>query len=131
MTEVNGRLNGWQGIQGYDWGVSRLGRTPATLVTLPESIAFQGAYGAGMNEIRDMIVALAVSRQSDRAAIDNLSAYVAGSGTKSIRARLEDNTYTWTSCDVVTVDSVDFPDLTIGDVPYLAAFFHLHVVGHG
>lgn len=131
MTEINGRLHLWQGVTGYDWAAPRIAKTPASLVTLPANVDLLQAYQNGMVRVRDMIVILAVSRASERGAIDTLSAYCATSGVKSLPARLEDRTYTWTTCDTVTVVSIDFPDLTIGDTPYLAAAFHLDITGHG
>jgi hypothetical protein len=129
MAEVSGRLDSWQGVHAYPWAVPRIGALPAALVTLPDRIEYDQTFGRGLDRMRDLTVMLLVGRASERAALDNLAAYCDGSGTKSVKARLE--SFAWTTCDVLTVTSVDFPDASVGDVAYLAAQFHLDIAGHG
>ncbi|NIL64942.1 hypothetical protein HCB39_28850 [Salinispora arenicola] len=67
-------------------------------------------------------------RPTDRSTLDKLTAYAAG-GASGVKAAIEAHAYT--SCDVVTVDSVDVDDVTYAGIDYLAAVFNLNIVGQG
>lgn len=101
---------------------------PAAVVTYPERIDFDHAYGRGMDRI-DLPVVLTVGKASDRTARDRLAAYCDGSGADSVKAVLESGTYT--EFDTVRVTGVEFDVVTIGGVDYLAALFALDITGEG
>jgi hypothetical protein len=70
-----------------------------------------------------------VAKPEQRAARKALAAYAAGSGPRSVKAAIEAHTYT--SCDTVRVTSADFTTATYAGTEYLAAIFHLDIVGRG
>lgn len=110
------------------WGVEEV-HPPAALVTLPERVDFDETYGRGKDRYPDLQVVVLIGAPEERASLKALAAYVAGSGAKSVKAVLE--AYAWTTCDSVRVASCDFPRATYAGTPYLAAAFHLDIIGRG
>lgn len=115
------------GLRVTKWGAQV--QVPAALVTLPERIDYHQTYGAGSTRIVDMMVLVLASKPDTRTAVSTLLPYAAETGAKSIKAVLE--AYAWTALDVMTVTSVDFDVVTYEGTPYLAAMFHLDIVGKG
>lgn len=114
------------GLRVQQWGAKTV-NPPAAVITLPESMAFHYQYGPDSAEIRDLMVIVLVGRAESRAALGNLMDYVRQYGPKSVKAALED--FAYTTLDSLTVNSVEFDAVTYGDVPYLGAVFHTHIVG--
>ncbi len=102
---------------------------PAGYVSYPKSIDFDETYGRGEDRFTDLPMVLLAGKATDRAARDTVAAWAAGSGPQSVKARME--AHTWTSCDDLTVTSVEFDVETIAGVPYLAVMFKATVVGPG
>lgn len=101
---------------------------PAAFVSYPEEIEFDGTYARGMDKMT-MAVMVAVGKYTDRGTRDLISAYVNGSGTKSVKAVLEAGTYT--AFEVVVVRSVKFDVIQNAGTDYLAAEFTLEITGSG
>jgi hypothetical protein len=126
--ELRTALQTIAGLRCPPWGVEEV-QPPAAVVTLPESVDFDETYGRGKDRYPDLQVVVLVGVPEERASRKTLAKYVAGSGAKSVKAVLE--AYTWTTCEVVTVLRVDFPRATYAGTPYLAAAFHLEIIGKG
>lgn len=126
--EIRTALGGITGLRVPVWGVGEV-QAPAAVVTLPESVDFDETYGRGKDRYPDLQVVVLVGSPEERASIKALAKYVAGSGAKSIKAVLE--AYTWTTCESVRVTGADFPRATFAGTPYLAAAFHLDIIGKG
>lgn len=127
--EIRTALATITGLRIVPWGVNQA-QPPAALVGLPEQVDFDDTYGRGKDLYPDLPVVVLVGAPEQRASIINLSAYVAGSGAKSVKQKLE--AYVWTTCDNVTVESCEFdPNATFAGTPYLAAIFHLKILGRG
>lgn len=104
---------------------------PAALTGWPDRLEYVQTYGRGQSHVPDLPVLMVVGRASERAAAAALGAYVAETGTNSIPAKLEGRAGSWTTCDVVTVSWVGFPAVSLAGVDYLAAEFHLDIIGKG
>jgi hypothetical protein len=102
---------------------------PAGYVSYPQSIDFDETYGRGEDRFTDLPLVLLAGKATDRAARDTVTAWVAGDGPKSVKARME--AHAWESCDDLTVTSCEFDVEMIAGVPYLAAMFKATVVGAG
>jgi hypothetical protein len=126
--ELRSALATIAGLRTPPWGVGEV-QVPAAVVTLPERVDFDETYGRGKDRYPDLQVVVLVGAPEERASIKTLAKYVAGSGPKSVKAVLE--AFTWTTCDSVTVTSADFPRATYAGTPYLAAAFHLDIIGKG
>jgi hypothetical protein len=126
--ELRTALGTIAGLRTPPWGVEAV-QAPAALVTLPERVDFDETYGRGKDRYPDLEVVILVGAPEQRASIKALAAYVAGSGAKSVKAVLE--AYAWTTCDSVRVVFADFPRATYAGTPYLAAAFHLDIIGRG
>jgi hypothetical protein len=128
MTEIDTALDTIAGLRSYPWAQGSIS-PPAAVQLLPDEIDYHGTYGAGQMVIKDHVIVLMIGRSSDRAATKLISDYVAPTGVKSIKAKLE--TYAYTTCDVVNVDRVEFDTVTVGTGNYLAALFHTTITGTG
>lgn len=126
--EIATRLNGYGGLRAFAFTPGPP-PVPCALVMWPTTVEYVQTYQRGQSRLRDLSVVVCVGAGSQRAASTLLAAYVSEAGTKSVPNRLE--TFTWTSCDVLTVTSCTFPDLEIAGVPVLAAEFHLDITGKG
>jgi hypothetical protein len=127
--EIRTALGTITGLRAPAWGVKRV-EAPAALVALPERIVFDETYGRGKDHYPDVSVVLLIGSAEERAAIKNMAPFVAGSGAKSIKAALE--AYAWTTLESLTVEWCEFePSMTFAGTPYLAAIFHLKIIGKG
>lgn len=127
MTEVADRLKTITGLRVFDHPVDTV-NPPTAIVSLPE-ITFDLTYGRGTDRY-ELPVVLAIGKIVDRAARANVAPYVAGDGAKSFKAKLDDAT-PYTSCDSVTVRTVEFDTYSWGSVEYLVAVFLLDIIGDG
>ncbi len=126
--EIRSALGTITGLRRPPWGVGEV-QVPAALVTLPERVSFDETYGRGKDAYDNLEVVVLVGQADERAAIKQLAKYVAGAGAQSVKQALE--SWTWTTCETVTVTHADFPRATYAGTPYLAAAFHLDIIGKG
>lgn len=127
MEEVAVRLRAITGLKVFGYPPDAV-TAPAAIVTYPGTILFDGAYQRGMDTMDPSVVAL-VGKVTSRTTRERIGKYCNGSGPESFKAILDAEGYT--TCDVVTVKSVDFDMITMGAVEYLAATFTLEIVGQG
>lgn len=128
-TEIMTALGGISGLRRPPWGVEQV-QAPAALVALPEEIIFDETYGRGKDRYPDLPVVVLVGAPEERASRKALAAYARGSGPRSVKAVLE--AYAWTTCEGVTVKRCEFePGARYAGTPYLAAIFHLDIIGKG
>jgi hypothetical protein len=74
-------------------------------------------------------VIVAVGKVHDRNTRNLVADYCAGAGAKSVKAVVEDGTYT--AFDTVRVVRAELDIVTIGSGDYLAAVFDLDIIGDG
>jgi hypothetical protein len=104
---------------------------PSAIISLPESIVFDGSYGRGMDTMTIEFMIL-VSRNNIRSATKLLSKYAHGTGSHSVKAAVDSSTTNhYTTCDEVTVQSCEFDSVQIAATVYLAAIFTAEIVGSG
>lgn len=132
MTEVDTRLKTIAGLRvsmGYEGTVN----APAAVQYPPERVTFDGTYARGSDDLDDLVVVVFVGRSSNRAALKELAPYLAGSGAKSIKAKLDaTNVAPYAACSDLTVMYAEIDDgARIGGRDYLAALFHCKITGSG
>lgn len=128
-TEIQTQLATITGLRVPPWGAKQP-QPPVALVALPVKVDYDETYGRGKDRYPDLPVVVLVGAAEERASRKKLAEYVAGSGAKSVKAVLEARA--WVACDSVRVASCEFDDTaTYGGGPYLAAIFHLDVIGKG
>ncbi|WP_026254872.1 hypothetical protein [Salinispora arenicola] len=130
MTEIGTALDTIDAVRVYVGVPGRIDvptRGAAAVVPYPTRVTYDSTYARGMDRIEQLVL-LVVGRPTDRSTLDKLTAYASG-GASGVKAAIEAHAYT--SCDVVTVDSVDVDDVTYAGVDYLAAVFNLNIVGQG
>jgi hypothetical protein len=127
--QLNLALGTIAGLRTVPWGVEAL-TPPAALHAFPESIKLR-SVGSGPGapwQIDEWHTAIVTGRADSRSAVKALSAYVRGSGTKSVTRALEDFV-SYTALDGVTVKEVTFDFPEHAGTPYVAAIFHLMISG--
>lgn len=133
MTEVDTRLKAIPGLA-VDMGFpGKLARVPAAVQYPPERIDYDLTYGRGTDQMSDLIVVVFVSRGTNRQALIDITPYLAGSGTKSIKGKLDFSaTAPYASCADFQVVWADLdPTATLAGNNYLAALFHCKITGLG
>lgn len=132
MTEVDTRLRAVPGLRSTAIGADGPVTPPCAVQYLPDRIDFDLTYGRGMDKISDLIVVVFVGRGNLRSAVKAITPYVAGSGTKSIKAALDSATAPYTGCAdfQVIYAEIDYA-ARLGGTDYLAALFHCNFAGSG
>lgn len=101
---------------------------PAAIVSYPDPLDFDLTMGRGSDRASFPVHVL-VGRASDRAARDALVEYMAGAGSRSVKAALEVDGTLGGAADSTRVASVTGVDLDVGGVRYVSATFTVDVVG--
>jgi hypothetical protein len=132
LAELETRLKTITGLR-TSVGFSDKINAPEAVVLPPDTIRFDGTYGRGMDYYDDVQVVLAVGRPNPRSALAAIAPYLAGSGSKSIKAKLDDRPGSgYASCSTVTVERAELDDTAqLGGATFLAAIFHINITGPG
>jgi hypothetical protein len=121
MDAVGVRLLTIAGLRVYDFAADQVA-VPAGIVGLPETIEYDSTFARGSDRVV-IPVHLMVSKVSDRAGRDVLGPYIAGSGSKSVKATL-DGTLGGT-VQTARVMSTTPQTFRVSDVDYLGATFRV------
>ncbi|GAA2355328.1 hypothetical protein Cme02nite_69380 [Catellatospora methionotrophica] len=128
MDELGARLNTISGLRVSDFPPPTV-TPPAGIVSYPDRVEFDATYGRGVDVILDLPIVIVEGKATDRGARDRISAYAAGSGTRSVKQVIESGTYT--SFDEVRVKSAEFDVITIAGIDYISVLFRLDIGGPG
>lgn len=101
---------------------------PAAVIAWPDTYNFDKTMVRGADELIIPVILL-VGRAESLDTRDRMSQYASGSGTSSVKQILEGATFT--SCDSVRVQTVEFSVMTVAGTDYLAGTFNTHVIGKG
>jgi hypothetical protein len=121
MDAIGTRLLTISGLRVYDFSADQVA-VPAGVVGLPETVEYDSTFARGSDRIV-IPVHLMVSKVSDRSGRDALAPYVAGTGTKSIKAAV-DGTLGGT-VQTARVMSATPQTFTVAGVDYLGASFRV------
>lgn len=127
-NELRDALATIDGLSRPEWGVQRI-NPPAAVVALPDEVTYDLVYRRGGDRIADWQLLVLVARPTQPEARRAIAAYADGAGAQSVKAAIEGHTYA--ACDEVTVTRAEFEVVTYAGTEYLAAVFHLDVVGKG
>lgn len=128
MTEVKSLLDPiGKPLRVFDHPITAV-NPPTAIVALPE-ITFDLTYGRGSDRLA-LPVLLIIGTVVDRAARANLAPYIARTGAKSFKARLE-SPDSYSSFDDLRVLTCTFDVVEFGAVEYLGATFMLDIIGDG
>lgn len=130
VQEIADKLGTITGLRSYAYRPGNL-VPPVAFPDLPESITYDRTMVRGSDQIT-LPVNVLVGKAFERAAHEQIWAYVDGSGARSVKATLDtSNTNTYTSCHSVRVESAEFAIFPVGEVAYLAASFNVDIAGSG
>jgi len=126
-AELSTALSTISGLRRPPWGVEKIS-PPAAIIPLPDRITYDfSGYGRGVDRYEDLAVIVLVANPTQRTSRRQVAAYTDGSGAKSVKAAIEAHTYT--ACDTVRVAWAEFDVVKYAGTDYLAAIFHLDIVG--
>lgn len=135
MTEIDTRLKTITGLRVAEFGFPKTVQVPAAVQYPPDRITYDQTYGRGSDGYEDHIVVVFVagSATSNRAGLKAIAPYLAGSGTKSIKAKLDaTGTAPYASCSDLTVVWAELDaGARIAGNDFLAALFHCKIYGAG
>jgi len=103
---------------------------PAAIVEYPTEGTFDETYGRGFDRMNGVVV-VAVGNPTARQTRDLLTKYMDGSGSESVKALLDGDRGSYTSCDAVRVKDWVTDVNTVGGNDYLCAIFNLDIAGRG
>lgn len=125
MDALGVRLATITGLRVYDYSADTAA-VPAAIVGLPSQITYDYTKGRGSDRIVIQIFLL-VGRTADRAARDQLSAYLAGSGAQSIKAAIDDAQPVGYRSRVMGARNSD-QAFTMNGVTYVGAIFDVELI---
>ncbi len=126
MDGLGVRLTAVTGLRVYDYP-SDNAAVPAAIVGLPSDGEYDYTKARGSDRVV-VPVTLLIGKVSDRASRDKLSDYVAGAGSKSVKAAIESDR---TLAGAVSSVAVRFPSIdiiTLAGIDYLGAVFDVEVI---
>jgi hypothetical protein len=127
MDELAAALDVIDGLRSYPYTVQRVS-PPAAIVTWPEEITYDKAMHRGADSFVVPIFVL-VGSVDARTSRDLLAQFLAGSGTRSVKAAIDG--YSYIELDSARVASAKVEAVTVADVEYLAAIFDVAIFGRG
>lgn len=122
MNELGVALATITGLRVYDFPAASIA-VPAGVVAWPSSLQWDSVYGRGADRATFEVIVL-IGAQNDRNARDQLSDYLSGSGSKSVKAAIEAAAVG----DSVRVTQARVEVRTVGAQDYLAATFDVDVI---
>lgn len=132
MTEIDTRLKTITGLRVAEFGFPGSVKPPAAVQYPPDRITFDQTYGRGLDVYEDHIVVVFVGMSSTRAAMKEIAPYLAGSGAKSIKAKLDMSAAApYVSCADLQVVWAELDTPKMAGADYLAALFHCKIHGSG
>lgn len=128
MDAIGTRLVGVTGLRVYDYAPD-VANPPAAVVALPDEVEYDLTGGRAADRALIPVTVL-VGRVSDRAARDQLAAYVSGTGAQSIKTAIEGGTDSNLGgvAHTVRVGSARIEMVTVGGIEYLGASFDVEVL---
>ena len=127
MNELGDALDTIDGLRVFRYPAGTVS-PPAAVIAFPDSIEFETAYQRGAARIT-IPIALVEGDVSNRSSALRLGEYASGSGDKSVKAAIDD--YSYSAIDVATVVTADFDIVTIGDTDHIGCLFEVDVIGSG
>lgn len=125
--ELATRLNAITGLRSHPWPQASVA-PPVALVMMPTLVTYDQTFARGGDRYQQDVVVI-VGLSNLRSSYEQLSAYLNGSGSSSVKAALDGSDYD--NCDSVRVETAETGTYTTANVVYLAATFTLDVVGSG
>jgi hypothetical protein len=117
------------GLRVYPWAAKAV-TPPGLIFALPQDITPNETYARGGMRIKDLPAILLVGAAASRTSLAALSAYCAGSGAKSLVTAWQ-NYAGYTQIQAINIPQIELVEAKLAGTDYLAAIFHLDVIGSG
>lgn len=114
------------GLRSFDYVPDSL--SPPAAVVEPLEVDYDEAMHRGLDTYRAFILVI-VGRMSDRSSQDRLDAYVAGSGSSSVKAALESDKTLGGACSTLQVTSARPREVVVSGVNMIAYRFEVTIYG--
>ena len=102
--------------------------SPPAAVVEPLEVAYDEAMHRGLDVYRAFILVI-VGRMSDRSSQDRLDAYVAGSGSSSVKAAIEADKTLGGACSSLQVINASPREVVVSGVQMIAYRFEVTIYG--
>lgn len=131
MDEIGAKLETIDELRVYPYFADKV-MPPGAVVGIPDDITYDESFQRG-SDVLTLPVFLMVSRANDRAGSEQLAAYLAGSGARSVKAAVDSKRLTneYTSCDTVRVQRAALGSMTSAGVDLLGVEFTVQITGSG
>ncbi|MFE9748452.1 hypothetical protein ACFYOT_26395 [Saccharothrix saharensis] len=127
MDELGTALEAIEGLRVHPYYADRIA-PPSAVVGWPDPLDYDATMGRGADRVTLPVYVL-VGKVDARSARDRLAVYLDGSDSKSVKAALDNGTYT--ACDSVTVTSATVESISVAGVEYLGGVFQVDIFGSG
>jgi len=128
--EIASKVDAIAGLTAFAYPVDKL-PLPGAVVAMPDDVMYDQTYDRGSDAMTFPLFVF-VQRTNEKAAAEALGAFLSGSGTKSIKAAVDNTTTnTYTSCDTVTVTRAVTGAYTYNGVDVYGAELTVEVSGAG
>lgn len=129
MDELGSAISTLPGLSGgvFPYLSDRI-TPPAAMVGWPDPLRYDNTLMRGSDFLQLPIYVL-VGRVDARSTRNDLTRYLKGSGTYSVKAAVDG--WHYTTCDSVRVTSATVQDMEIASIAYLAAVFQVDIIGTG
>lgn len=126
MDGLGVRLATISGLRVFDFAADSFS-PPAALVGLPDTVEYDLTMVRGADRAAFQVYVL-VGKVSDRSARDQLAAYMAGTGSSSVKAAIEAGETLGGAAHTTRVTGASVATVTSAGVEFLAAIFDVDVV---
>lgn len=127
MDELGAALDTIEDLRVFPYSAQRI-TVPAAIVTWPEEINYDQAMSRGGDRLTLPVFVL-VGLIDARSSRDDLAAYLAGSGPRSVKAVIDG--YRYIELDSARVTSAKVESVSVAGVEYLAGVFDVDIFGRG
>ena len=127
MDDLGTALGTIDGLRVFPYWADRIS-PPAAVVAWPDPLTYDSTMRRGGDRAEIPVIVL-VGKVDTRTSRDELAAYADGSGSSSVKARIE--AHTPTAYDSARVTRCEFGVITVASVEYLAATFYIDITGPG
>lgn len=127
MDQLGTALSSISGLRVSPYHVDRIS-PPAAIVGWPDPITYDATLGRGSDTLMLPVFVL-VGTIDQRTSRNLLATYLDGSGIKSVKAAIDNHTFT--ACHFARVSSARVEAMSVAGVDYLGAVFDVELTGSG
>jgi hypothetical protein len=127
QAEVADKLSAIDGLRIVPWDADSI-TPPAVLFAVPTQVTYDVTYSGRFSFTLPIVVL--VGRADARSSRQKINEFISVPGARSVKATVDNSdTVTYTTCDAVTVSTVELDIMRVNGVDYRAAIFNTDIQG--